>query len=178
MYSITCKIIYTVVKFEIDICVSQCLGHLSANIISNRNIPLGISICGTAWMHRKINDALSSSYLAISVFWNKQPNDKWLPRDPGDCKWYNHGKKLHVSSLQPTRTSYNYLGTGWRSSARSTKMRWRLKNKPQVCFTMVINTHYKVWDEITYPLPNFKGCTVEIWAWVNNFIPTHTLWWL
>ena len=23
--------------------------------------------------------------------------------------------------------------------------------------------HYKVWDEITYPFPNFNGATVEIW---------------
>ena len=31
--------------------------------------------------------------------------------------------------------------------------------------------HYKVWDEITYPLPNFNGCTVEVWEWISNFIP-------
>ena len=30
---------------------------------------------------------------------------------------------------------------------------------------------YSVRDEITYPLPNWNGCTVEIW-WV---IPSHTL---
>ena len=24
-------------------------------------------------------------------------------------------------------------------------------------------THYKVWDEITYPFPNFNGFTVEVW---------------
>ena len=27
----------------------------------------------------------------------------------------------------------------------------------------------KVWDEITYPFPNFNG-TVEVWEWVSNFI--------
>ena len=26
----------------------------------------------------------------------------------------------------------------------------------------------KVWDKITYPFPNF---TIEIWEWINNFIP-------
>ena len=31
----------------------------------------------------------------------------------------------------------------------------------------------KVWDEITYPFPNFNGCTVELWEWISNF--THTL---
>ena len=29
----------------------------------------------------------------------------------------------------------------------------------------------KLWDEITYPLPNFDGCTLEVWEWVSNFIP-------
>ena len=26
----------------------------------------------------------------------------------------------------------------------------------------------KVWDEITYPFPNFNGCTVEVWEWISN----------
>ena len=29
----------------------------------------------------------------------------------------------------------------------------------------------KVLDEITYPFPNFNGCTVEVWERINNFIP-------
>ena len=28
----------------------------------------------------------------------------------------------------------------------------------------------KVWYEITYPLPNFNGCTVEVWEWINDLI--------
>ena len=28
-----------------------------------------------------------------------------------------------------------------------------------------------MWDEITYPFPNFKGGTVEVWDWIRNFIP-------
>ena len=31
--------------------------------------------------------------------------------------------------------------------------------------------YYNVWYEITYPFPNFNGCTVEIWEWLSNFIP-------
>ena len=31
--------------------------------------------------------------------------------------------------------------------------------------------HYEVWDEITYPFPNFNGCSVEVWEWISNFIP-------
>ena len=27
-----------------------------------------------------------------------------------------------------------------------------------------------VWDEITFPFPNFNGCKVEIWEWLSNSI--------
>ena len=29
----------------------------------------------------------------------------------------------------------------------------------------------KVWGEITYPFPNFNGCNIEVWEWINNFTP-------
>ena len=34
-----------------------------------------------------------------------------------------------------------------------------------------MNTHIprKVWDEITYSVPNFNGYTVEVWEWISNF---------
>ena len=32
-------------------------------------------------------------------------------------------------------------------------------------------TLYKVWDQITYSLPNFNGCSVDVWEWISNFIP-------
>ena len=28
----------------------------------------------------------------------------------------------------------------------------------------------KVWDEITYPFPNFNGAVVEVWEWTSYFI--------
>ena len=31
-----------------------------------------------------------------------------------------------------------------------------------------------MWDETTYPLPNFNGFTVEVWEWICNFIPYFT----
>ena len=27
----------------------------------------------------------------------------------------------------------------------------------------------KEWDKITYPIPNFNECTIEVWEWINNF---------
>ena len=36
-----------------------------------------------------------------------------------------------------------------------------------------INNHMpsKVRNEITDSFPNINGCTVEVWEWMNNFIP-------
>ena len=31
-------------------------------------------------------------------------------------------------------------------------------------------THYKLWDEITYPFLNFNGCTIEVQQWISNLI--------
>ena len=28
--------------------------------------------------------------------------------------------------------------------------------------------HWKVWCEITYPFPNFTGCSFEVWDWISN----------
>ena len=30
------------------------------------------------------------------------------------------------------------------------------------------NEPHKVWNEITYPFPNFNGCTSEVWEWIRN----------
>ena len=31
--------------------------------------------------------------------------------------------------------------------------------------------HYKMWDEVTHPFPNFNVCTLKVWEWISNFIP-------
>ena len=33
---------------------------------------------------------------------------------------------------------------------------------------------YKVWNEITYPFPNFNGCTIYVCKWTCEFIPFST----
>ena len=32
------------------------------------------------------------------------------------------------------------------------------------------NYIHEVWDQITYQLKNFNGCTVEVWEWISDFI--------
>ena len=34
--------------------------------------------------------------------------------------------------------------------------------------------HYKTWDDIIFPFPNFNGATVEVSEWINIFIPLFT----
>ena len=29
----------------------------------------------------------------------------------------------------------------------------------------------KAWNEIIYPFPNFNGTAIEVWEWINDFIP-------
>ena len=39
--------------------------------------------------------------------------------------------------------------------------------------------HYKVWDEITNPFPNYNSGTTEVWELISNFIHTKLgMWWL
>ena len=35
-----------------------------------------------------------------------------------------------------------------------------------------------VWDKITYSVPNFTGCTVEVWESISNFIHTLQSMWI
>ena len=36
--------------------------------------------------------------------------------------------------------------------------------------------HYKLWDEITYPFPNFNGTNVVVCEWTSNLIPHMGIW--
>ena len=36
--------------------------------------------------------------------------------------------------------------------------------------------HYKMWDEIAYPFPNFNCAAVEVWEWISKFIPYFIQW--
>ena len=36
--------------------------------------------------------------------------------------------------------------------------------------------HFKVWDEITYPFPEFNGETIEVCEWISNCLPLLGTW--
>ena len=55
--------------------------------------------------------------------------------------------------------------------------RWDLRHR-QIWYWIILipaclSNHIpsKMWDEITYPFPNFNGATVEVWERISNFIP-------
>ena len=47
-----------------------------------------------------------------------------------------------------------------------------MRRRPRMpLLTSISNyTHYKVWNEITYPFPNCNGCAVEVWERKSNII--------
>ena len=47
------------------------------------------------------------------------------------------------------------------------------RNFPLISEWISNHFHHKMWDEITYPLPNFN-CAVEVWQWISNFISHFT----
>ena len=50
--------------------------------------------------------------------------------------------------------------------------RWIPRTNDQLrgkCFHLMTSS-CEVWNEVTYPFPNFNG-TVEVWEWISNFIP-------
>ena len=36
------------------------------------------------------------------------------------------------------------------------------------------HAHYKVYDEITDPFPNFNSKAIKVWEWIGNFIQRFT----
>ena len=70
-------------------------------------------------------------------------------------------------------------GVGIKYSRRTRSIQWLLiPSDPFYLYGLTliptwIDNHIpsKVWDEITDPFQNFSGATVELWEWINNFIP-------
>ena len=36
--------------------------------------------------------------------------------------------------------------------------------------------HYKMWDEIIYPLPKFNDVSVAAWEWISEHVITYSCW--
>ena len=102
------------------------------------------------------------SYLGLtrSISWSLMP---WLLASPGHQQpWYWLWKTGNFWFDGITRHCNLYLSSGpllllWFNSNPSMD-KW-------------LSNHYKVWDEITNPFPNFNRVTIEVWEWISNSIP-------
>ena len=50
-------------------------------------------------------------------------------------------------------------------------MNFEMSSAKMASSTLNNHMHYKVWDQITYPFTNSKGCTIKVWEWISNSPP-------
>ena len=81
-----------------------------------------------------------------------QWNSGWTPADTGNLGFWK-------INCQMSCTSFTNMGTFYKHGLTLIPA-WISNHIPS-----------KLWDEITYPFPNFKSGTVEVWEWISNFIP-------
>ena len=90
----------------------------------------------------------------------------WLPR----VSWYPQihpaFRKMCLTmgrKYRSYKTALRFLEShSYLQSVTAAKRGWHLSNRNVITW---INNHTpsNVWDEITYPFPNFNGATVEVW---------------
>ena len=78
---------------------------------------------------------------------------------------------FHVNPFHVTHLMYGYLRYSLRRYHITQYLMFPCCVYKQSWSPFYQHALYKVWDEITYPFPNSNGCTVEVWEWMNNFIP-------
>ena len=103
--------------------------------------------------------AYPSSHISDPYNFNKPVNT-----DPGI--WY-----FRVSIWITTVFSCTDSPTGWLAypNKSGAPLQTRINLFPAWISKYI---HYKMYDEITSPFPNFNSATVEVWEWKSNFI-TH-----
>ena len=88
--------------------------------------------------------------------------DRWVgcsyPYSPGLIHWHcDSHKTATVPGLYFRRVWAKLAGVPLTDMVYLESWHWR-----------VITC--RVWDEITYPFPNFNGWTVDVWEWISNSI--------
>ena len=117
------------------------------------------------------------SYASLAFVWGIHRDrwiihrDRWIPRTNGQLR----GKCFHLMTSSWCTPFHNY-GTinSYTLDAYSDNTGGRFYYSKQwfilipVCKSKLTTSN--LWHEISYPLPNFNDCTVEVWEWISNFI--------
>ena len=87
-------------------------------------------------------------------------------------KWFIHANKYWKTKKVKPETDLQII-FGLECKFDTKEVHGNKYDKSYTAATAWISNHIpsKVWDEITYPFPNFNGYTVEVWEWISNFIP-------
>ena len=91
----------------------------------------------------------------------------WRWNDTGSCHPSPWKTLVHSSYIVNAIAADNLATQGARSSVAIATQHTKdpfYEHSLIVILACISNyLHYEVWDEITYPLPNFNGCYVEAW---------------
>ena len=88
------------------------------------------------------------------------------------CIIYQRGIRRHdkLVTMLPVRINLMSLEAANTKSMRNPRIPLPILltcNLPRISN----HIHYHLWDEITYPFPNFNGTVVEVWKWISILIP-------
>ena len=123
-----------------------------------------------------------SNFVNTQYYWSSNINA------PLSCTRNDFNYVYHISVFRNYRKCTcififkGYIGATRTEASRRPKLEKTSYDKKECesCFLLtawinfILNKddiNYKMWNEITYPFPNFNDCTVEIWEWISNFIP-------
>ena len=108
--------------------------------------------------------------------WASSNNGNSTVRSTASLSWL---KRRYQSSVLLSVCEGNHSHQLIASNGESDPISWRHPALTHICVPFLNGLtlipawisnyiHYETWDEITYPSPNFNGCTVEVWEWISN----------
>ena len=135
------------------------------------------------WWHRLLMNICHLPQWVTLQWWQFSSNFKFdqniisgeviLSESPIMCKYC-----LFVSIIHGSKTSWQIISSMalniWLNCPPENVLLLMATDMPPVVAWINNHIHYNVWDEITYPVLNFNGATVEIYEWISNSIPHFT----
>ena len=107
--------------------------------------------------------------------WNvKSRNDRFSDTDPFKSFTDHCGRPIYRLNWQVFEIQYGLYHRGISNNSTACRglslLMW-INFNPNM--DKQSYTRWSVGCSITYPFPNFNGCTVEVWEWISNSIFTY-----